>query len=747
MTFLKYKKAWIIPLVIALVVGIVGLWSRARVGTELKTKLAQEIHTVLHANSTALTIWLDDQKRLATALTQDSEISENLIEILDDETLDIFPDNMENGPGPRKTPNLSIGQHEFARLFGMRSSVLKFPAAILVNLDGTIVADSRPRGRLIGRKVFDDHLDQFDELFDTGKPVFITPFKVTELVANQNPNKQIKPGNPNRNPRMERRPRQAPRFARQNRELFEKSLMQVAVPVKDEDNEVIGALSVIIDAGNEFSRILSVARPGDTGETLAIDGSGLMLSKSRFDKSLKETGLLSSDADVSALNLHLRDPGKLIKSPEDLPENLDEMPLTYFAEQTLDRKGEGVEVEAVRDYRGEKVVGGWKWMPQLGFGIITKIDEAEACKPLHVLTLVFIALFLLLILFAMGMVTFSYLNISLSQKFNLAQIQAKQLGQYTLETKIGEGGMGVVYKARHALLRRETAIKLLSPEVADGDAIARFEREVKMTCRLTHPNTIQVYDYGHTPEGIFYYAMEFLQGTNLQQMMSMCGPQPESHVIYILTSICESLNEAHMEGLIHRDIKPANIFLCERGGMPEVVKVLDFGLVKEYSESQTLNYTTSTSTSFTGTPNFMSPESVVDADQVNHLSDIYAVGAIGHYLLTGEHLFPEATSVAEICKAQLDYVPLDPSDRIGRQVCQVLEGIIMSCLHKNPDERPQSAIELFNMLQECPDAGVWNLSQRIYWWNETHSDEERFEILAMETASAEALNIDITQRV
>ena len=244
-----------------------------------------------------------------------------------------------------------------------------------------------------------------------------------------------------------------------------------------------------------------------------------------------------------------------------------------------------VDVAPSRDYRGVPVVGASCWLPQFGFGVATQIDADEAYRPLRVLQLVFVVLVLFLLLCATGLFVFCPTS-AWRRRLNAAELKLKQLGQYTLEEKIGEGGMGVVYRARHALLRRDTAVKLLLPDRADPASIARFEREVRLTCQLTHPNTIQVYDYGHTPDGIFYYAMEFLRGLNLHELVARFGPQPESRVIHILTQICDSLAEAHALGLIHRDIKPGNIFLCHRGGVPDCVKVLDFGLVREYRAGQ-----------------------------------------------------------------------------------------------------------------------------------------------------------------
>jgi serine/threonine protein kinase len=199
--------------------------------------------------------------------------------------------------------------------------------------------------------------------------------------------------------------------------------------------------------------------------------------------------------------------------------------------------------------------------------------------------------------------------------------------------------MGVVYRAKHALLRRDTAVKLLLPGRADAAAVARFEREVCLTCQLTHPNTIQVYDYGHTPEGIFYYAMEFLRGVNLHVLVVQYGPQPEGRMIHILAQICDSLAEAHALGLIHRDIKPGNVFLCRRGGVADCVKVLDFGLVREFraGEPETLN--SGDESVIEGTPWFMPPEAIQASAPTDPRSDLYSVGALGYFLLTGGYIF------------------------------------------------------------------------------------------------------------
>ncbi len=224
----------------------------------------------------------------------------------------------------------------------------------------------------------------------------------------------------------------------------------------------------------------------------------------------------------SALNLRLHIPGGDLTKGFQLP-NIEPGArlLTTLVASAVDGE-DTVEVTPERDYRGVPVVGASCWLPQFGFGVVTQIDAAEAYRPLHVLQSLFVLLILFLLLCATGMFVLS--NLTWQRRLSEAELKLKQLGQYTLEEKIGEGGMGVVYRARHALLRRETAVKLLLPARADKLAIARFEREVRLTCQLTHPNTIQVYDYGHSPDGIFYYAMEYLNGLNLHDLVSVHGP-------------------------------------------------------------------------------------------------------------------------------------------------------------------------------------------------------------------------------
>jgi eukaryotic-like serine/threonine-protein kinase len=291
--------------------------------------------------------------------------------------------------------------------------------------------------------------------------------------------------------------------------------------------------------------------------------------------------------------------------------------------------------------------------------------------------------------------------------------EAQRLGQYTLESIIGEGGMGVVYRASHAMLRRPTAIKLLAVDRAGAASLERFEREVQLTAQLTHPNTITIYDYGRTADGVLYYAMELLDGATLEEVVEIDGPQPPARVIRIMEQVAGALGEAHSIGLIHRDVKPANIVLCRKGGELDVAKVVDFGLVKELDKRHAV--TVSQEGTISGTPLYMAPEILTESNAASARSDLYALGAVGYYLLTGEHVFGGKT-VIEVLGHHLHSSPIPPSQRLGDPVPEDLERVILDCLDKDPSKRPQSAAELRQRLEACDSVSRWMQKSAEKWW-------------------------------
>jgi len=322
---------------------------------------------------------------------------------------------------------------------------------------------------------------------------------------------------------------------------------------------------------------------------------------------------------------------------------------------------------------------------------------------------------------------------------------AEQLGQYTLEAKIGEGGMGIVYRANHALLRRPTAIKLLPTHRAGAVSLARFEREVLETSRLSHPNTVAIFDYGRTAEGVFYYAMEYLEGLSFEQLVQHEGPQPEGRVVHLVRQVCGALSEAHRRGLVHRDVKPANLYLCVRGDVPDFVKVLDFGLAKQL---ETEDPQLSTAGAVLGTPLYMAPEVIGSAHTLDARADIYALGAVTYFLLTGSPPFRGETPLAVF--AQALHQPVEaPSKRLGTAVSRELEEVVLRCLAKAPAERPESAAELSELLAACASASPWTESDAKRWWHERSADVlERIELARRDASSSgeRTVAVDLERR-
>ncbi|MBL9017582.1 MAG: serine/threonine protein kinase, partial [Myxococcales bacterium] len=314
---------------------------------------------------------------------------------------------------------------------------------------------------------------------------------------------------------------------------------------------------------------------------------------------------------------------------------------------------------------------------------------------------------------------------------------AMQLGQYTTAELIGSGGMGQVYRATHRLLRRPTAVKLIRPELG-AENLDRFEREVQEMSQLTHPNTVQVYDYGRSSGGVFYYAMEYLGGIDLEQLVKRYGRQPAGRVIPILAQVCGALQEAHERKLIHRDIKPANIILCERGGVPDVAKVVDFGLVKDFTHS------TGASTQVVlGTVGYMAPEQLTEPDRVGPPADIYALGCVGYYLLTGKKVFDGKTDV-DICMQHITKEPVPPSQTGSLPIPGALDAAILRCLAKAPSARYASAAELAEALEAIPEATGWSRAEAREWWREFRAQPPPQEITEQKTMT---VRVDLERRV
>jgi len=297
--------------------------------------------------------------------------------------------------------------------------------------------------------------------------------------------------------------------------------------------------------------------------------------------------------------------------------------------------------------------------------------------------------------------------------------EAKKLGQYQLKKKIGSGGMGDVYLAEHMLLRRKCAIKTIKPDhTADPLTLARFEREVQAMATLTHWNSVEIYDYGHSPDGTFFYVMEYLPGLTLQEMIDRHGALPAGRAIHFLRQICAALKEAHSIGLIHRDIKPSNVLVCQRGGVADVAKLLDFGLVQDISPRSTGEADRLTMQgAVLGSPPFISPEQARGNQLVDERTDIYGLGGLAYFLVTGRPPF-ERDSALEMMAAHLHEKPTPPCE-LRPDVPRDLNDVILRCLAKKPADRFADVAEVDRALAECDAALEWSEDRADAWWRES----------------------------
>ncbi len=664
-------QLWVWPLVTALILGIIGVWVRVKMEGATKQQIAEILQTILNANNEALHSWSVTMKMDAENLAEDDRVRELVAGLI-----------QQAKAGTQVQAALLTAPQQAALRAHLKPVLDRRGFSGFVVMDANFLVVASVRDQLVGMQSLPGNTEQFAPVL-AGKSLVTRPFPSVALLPDEDGT--LRAGVPT---------------------------MFAVAPVRSADGQIIALLGLRIAPETDFTRILATARAGKTGETYAFGRDGKQLSNSRFDADLKRLGLLPDSPEAhSTLTLELRDPLVDLNDGRQSPQRRTELPFIHAVSAATNGTA-GVNVKGYRDYRGVPVVGAWLWVKDFDMGLTTQMEQAEAYRALRILRAGFWSIFALLMAAAVLVYVLMRVADRLQRAARKAALKAKQLGQYALDEKIGEGEFGAVYRAHHALMRRPVAVKLLHTEKLDTGSAARFEREVQLTSQLSHPNTITVYDYGHTPEGIFYYAMEYLQGLTLNQLVKQHGAQPEGRVISILRQVCGSLTEAHAIGLVHRDIKPANIFLTQRGGVADSVKVLDFGLVKSLSAE---GAEATMSESSIGTPLYMSPEAVEHPNEVDARSDIYSLGAVGYYLLTGEPLFNWLT-LGEVLMHQVKDMPVRPAERLGKPVSPDLEELLMRCLAKDPAARPASARELDDALAACRSAADWPRAQADEWW-------------------------------
>ena len=426
-------------------------------------------------------------------------------------------------------------------------------------------------------------------------------------------------------------------------------------------------LAIGVRTDLEFARLFTAGRATPTTETYAFGEDGTLLTPTRsIDELIAAGHAVERNGTGGVFTVPVRDPGgDLLDGHLSLTEAA-ARPLTQAAALAVAARGKPAEAEQrgtleepYRNYAGREVIGAWRWLSDYQIGVVAERSTVEAFAALRYLRVSFAVIGGFVLLSLLAALTSGVSLARLRRQFG----QLQKLGAYTLERQLSEGGMATIYLARHALLKRRTAIKILKKSIGSDEFAHRFEREVQLVSQLRHPNTVQIYDFGRTSDGQPYYVMEYIEGVTLAQLVDHSGPVPPGRVIHILRQIAAALREAHSHGLVHRDVKPDNVMLCRRGE-DDFVKLLDFGLVKDVLREETRDVTKQIR--ILGTPRYMSPERIVNPSDVDARADLYALGAVGYFLLTGRNTFEgeDSQDIAnQVLHAPAPRVSADRSER------------------------------------------------------------------------------------
>ncbi|MDP1636344.1 MAG: protein kinase [Gallionellaceae bacterium] len=622
-------------LLLAALLGV-GLWAYSGVGDSLREIRATGLRTLLNTQVEALDQWVAERRHQVVQIAADPSLGAAIAKLA------------------RGGPKAGEGGSIIASIRQAADGIDIAAIHVLDTRGGILASTDEAR---VGRRITPGFFSHLSPVLG-GTSVFIRPYR------NDGSGDSTLPGR-----------------------------VWVVVPVRSQGDKVIAMIALGSPAEKRFANLFRVARPGESGESLAFDAEGWLLSESRHAGALAQRGL--------AHRLHLPD--------TDNPTQL--ATLAIAASSARGDRQEGLLLTPYPNYLGREVIGAWTWLPDLDLGIAVEMEAGEAYEPLTYLQIGFAAVIVLMTaVWFSGFLPPQVLESLLPGKDR----RSRQLGPYRLLKQIGEGAISNVHLAQHRLLKRPAAVKVLKAQATTDEWTARFQREVQLASQLSHPNTITIYDYGTGSNGEFWYAMEYLEGLSLGDLVERYGPVPPSRTAHIMRQTCASLWEAHSCGLVHRDIKPQNIMLCDVRGERDVVKVLDFGLVKQMSGEQTRDLTAMMR--ILGTPLYMSPERIRNPSDADGRADIYALGAVGFFLLTGKRLF-ETETEHDLTYHVLHTVPRLASECSPFAVPAELDALIGRCLEKDPAARPQSIAEMASALDALLVHMPWTRAQIEAWWS------------------------------
>jgi serine/threonine-protein kinase len=676
-----------------LLIGL-GYWAYHGVHDAVAENRVKSLERLLGTVVAAADVWVGDHTAETARLARERDVVTPASRVT----------AAARAPGAAASACYSADAEEVVRQVRANTVMSQAATVRLIDRAGAVIATDRQEmcGRRVRSSVFRHKLDL---AFD-GKPQFVRPYPDPELKIDE-------------------------------RDGPSRPLLWILAPVRAGDAPAAAVLAMGVYADQEFARIFSPRNVIGQVDTYAFGDDGLLLTPSRYGELLAQAGEIPDEfAAQRAFTIHARDPGGNLSAGHRSRLEPAARPLTEPAalaiaarHKTSEAERAGTVAVPYRDYTGVDTVGAWRWLPAYDFGVIAEIPSSEAFAPLRYLLITFSVIggFTVLTLLA---ALYSSLSLTrLRRQFGRLQ----RLGAYTLEKPISEGGMATIYLARHALLKRPTAIKVLKKRIATDEFIHRFEREVQLASQLMHPNTVEIYDFGRTRDGQPYYVMEFLDGVTLSELVAETGALPPGRAVHVLRQVAAALREAHQRGLVHRDVKPDNVMLCRRGE-DDVVKLLDFGLVKSLEREPTRDITKQLKV--LGTPRYMAPERIVNPADADARSDIYAWGAVAYFLLTGKPVFDGDNDVELTNQAM--HRPAPRVSESEPEVPEALDALIAACLEKDRAKRPQSADAVIEALDRVASRLSWTPSDASAWWAR-YREQKRMAAAAVEAARASAL--------
>lgn len=648
-------------------------------------QLAAQIEVKSHA----LLTWLDVQQRHARQSIESDRAAELLMALL------------KNQPpiSSAEFDELDSNQ-ELTAILSRTTELLTAAGYFVADRTGQFVLNSNSLG--MGDRLPSEYSHYLVRLTQSGS-VVVPPHQFSSVLASSAPDAvtDAKPSTQNSLPASH----------------SQRMILCILVPACRSGQDELGVVGFVIEASETFSELLNSGHKYSRIDTYAIDSHARMLSENSSAKLMISQPSEHLGTGVSQ-NILVRDTGidVMVNGGSRPPPAACPMTLAAAGIATAASLSDDTihtQLTAYRNYRGIPVVGAWRWIPECQFGLIAEIPTRIAFKSAHNLAYGLWGLVGLLALSFGGSLFFARMAQAVFRRLGKAEKQLAKMGQYELLDMIGQGGMGEVYRARHSLLRRETAVKICKIGSVSGSANQRFQREVQAASQLNNPHTVRIFDYGQSEDGTFFYAMELLHGVNLTGLIKQFGTLADGRTIYILKQVCESLAEAHGLGLVHRDVKPSNVMIGRRGGIADFVKVLDFGLVRSFGTNRTVSLTLDGC--IAGTPHYMSPEASQNPQDIDPRSDLYSLGCLAYHLLSGQPPFT-GTNPLEICLKQVREPALRIDDQCQIPICTELSEIVMRCIAKSPDDRPQSALELIAALDRATPICPWTREDAELWW-------------------------------